>query len=283
MASGQKIIEKISDLIDVVYEWEQKFFDYSKGFPLAWYRGQADAEWDLLPTVLRKWFLDRLQHTERHRGLPWDLWTREATINRQFPRMAASMLPGEASLVDVYFLAHHHGMPSRLLDWSTNALAALFFAVCELPDKDGVVYVINPRFLLPPSEDPGHPTFPDDVVDMRDDLLKKVVTSLYGEGKRETQAFVLPVLPDLTAGRILQQDSCFSLHIPPALGPDQQAVEEPACSIMEAEHAEKLLVPASRKRDLLIALRRLAIHWATLFPDPQHVVQEICTAWDMYP
>lgn len=52
---------------------------------------------------------------------------------------------------DSYFLMQHHGVPTRLLDWSDGALIALHFAVRDkpIPPRTGsIIYILDPYWLL---------------------------------------------------------------------------------------------------------------------------------------
>jgi hypothetical protein len=72
-------------------------------------------------------------------------------FQRCAPQLSDLKSGGDDWQWDSYFLMQHHGVPTRLLDWSDGALIALHFAVRDkpTPPKSGsVIYVLDPYWLV---------------------------------------------------------------------------------------------------------------------------------------
>ncbi len=147
--------------------------------PVFWFRGHAKVCWKLLPGVLRDDFINRVNELN---GWPNDprlvdtaIESAEKSINDQFRREGAALLQSNANRVDVYFLAQHYDLPTRLLDWTANPLAALFFAVSQEHDHDGEVISILPdwRLTFGDESNPRKAGLPYPPVGQRDQLLSR--------------------------------------------------------------------------------------------------------------
>ncbi len=75
---------------------------------------------------------------------------------QDFRIMSASIRNGAEKDHDLYFLQQHYGMPTRLLDWTTNPLLALYFA-CEpiQGDQCGKVFFLDAYELVKSKQPDG--------------------------------------------------------------------------------------------------------------------------------
>jgi len=131
----------------------------------------------------------------------------------QFRSVGAAFLKGK-SLVEIYFAARHFGMPTRLLDWSTNPLSALFFACEGEATEDGYIYAMEAKKIIPDNaeQETGKRLY-QAVMTMRHPFVEYAVgLSFWSDPKAEHKSHILPVRPDTVPGRIGQQSSCFTLH-----------------------------------------------------------------------
>ena len=132
----------------------------------------------------------------------------------------------------------HYGLATRLLDWSVNPLAALWFCVCKPPAKDesGVVWLFQPN---------------------GDDYAERLKLE---DPTRISRGYILR--SKIVAPRIRSQSGWFTAHYF-----DQQqfiSLENDPCF---APRLTKILIPADAFSYLRFQLDRLEVNSATLFPD----------------
>lgn len=93
------------------------------------FRGQSEEFEFIIPSIFRD-----IKHIENEHEL-----IKEAKIS--YP-LEIQKIKNQS---DKLALMQHYGLPTRILDITANALVALYFAVSENEDKDGVVYLFNKK------------------------------------------------------------------------------------------------------------------------------------------
>jgi len=98
------------------------------------------------------WFRGVSNHT--FKPLPGIIWRKlrddESTLEHRFLVSYKSYLDGlSLNEWEIYTLMQHHGLPTRMLDWSESALVALYFALSSDLESEhlGAVWCISPYEL----------------------------------------------------------------------------------------------------------------------------------------
>lgn len=130
-------INSIKDLIDLLKDIDEPQSSYSRFF-----RGHSDQEWKLEPSIYRVPKKVEGKQQEKPFIENEDNIIRDAIIN------SPDDFSEKDSIFSILVKLQHYGYPTRLLDLTTNALVALYFAVKSFDDKDGELFI----FDIPNSE-----------------------------------------------------------------------------------------------------------------------------------
>jgi FRG domain len=247
--------ENPKSIIHDAFQFAAKIHDLGDNPPQAasgaiWLRGQADGRWELQPAIGRRdpmWLGLRLYAdgttTEHMENV-------ESNLLHRFRRYAHSILQRETNRWETIILAQHHGLPTRLLDWTSNPLAALYFATESLADQDGAVFAIRPirRFTEYLCVHDDEPLFP---LHVREPLTVKGIKILF---------------PMMNSDRLIAQSAAFTIQSP-WISLNSQATQQFEAGTLDIVEMFRWRVPKEQKIKILRQLDRVGINHRSLFPD----------------
>jgi hypothetical protein len=183
----------------------------------------------------------------------------ERPLLRQFRKYAARDEVPVDSTWNWLALAQHHGLPTRLLDWTYSPYVALHFATAPHRDVDGAIWMVDyvrahqlaPKKLRAQLEREGGNLFTTEMV--------TAVAKDFAEFDELGGEFVVFVEPPSFDERIVNQYALFSLTSQPDVSLDSWLAAHP-------ELLRKLVIPAELKWEVRDKLDQANITERVLFP-----------------
>lgn len=209
-----------------------------------WLRGLSDETHRLVPSIGR-------EHSFAGRTKTFDAKL-ERRLLHQFRRRTFEFFGRTLTEWEALLLARHHGLPVRLLDWSSDPLAALYFA-CEFKSAKQFKEDNPPNakvwFLVPVRN----------VAQYRD-VFTEEPPPLKVKG-------IKLVYPTAVAARINAQSSLFTIQADPWKALEEIDVSRCHTRDVDIARLTEFLIPAEKRGPILKELNDLQITRRTLFPD----------------
>jgi hypothetical protein len=225
-----------SSLVDIIT-------DYKSTQP--WWRGQADEDWNLLPSIYRNDYTNKKE-------------VNMAVRFRNMAKVRYENCPNNKDFSSWLFLMQHYRLPTRLLDWTMSPLIALYFAVeaPEYDELDGAVWALNPEGLN--IQQRGNIKICS--ADHKD--IQKLSLEAFRVNETDPDKSILPVLSDQIDARHMLQQATFTIHGDSTLINNEQ--DPPS-------YLAKMIIPSEKKEEMRQTLNVFGISRATIFPDLENL------------
>ena len=209
------------------------------------FRGRSDASEDLATSLAR---------------LGGDARALEAPIVRAFRKYAALDAVPRDTTWDWLALGQHHGLPTRMLDWTFSPYVALHFVTTDVAReaRDGVVWCVDYTRV--------HEALPEELRNVLDregaDVFTTEMLQAIASEPDELEPlgdFVVFVEPPSFDARIVNQYALFALSSRVDLSLDEWLAERP-------ELVRRVVVPAELKWEVRDKLDLANVNERVLFP-----------------
>lgn len=231
-----------------------------------WFRGEPESETPLLPKLYRP----KSDGSFHHENKLLQMFRMRASSYSDLP------VPDRGDTDQWLFLAQHVGLPTRLLDWTENALLALFFAVkCDNP----LVWMLDPIILNQISLSYGEDDifafieeFPLTWVKPKFGLINIGRENISAAWEQDNIGVNLPVAvhPTYMHPRMSAQRSVFTVH---------GTVKTPIYEQVSSSILTKFVINPRARKSLASELGILGIEEATAFPDLDGLSKELAARY----
>jgi hypothetical protein len=236
-----------------------------------WFRGQTACDQKLLPGLYRPAVL-RLGYDEE-------------SLVAHFKALAHPLVRREPSEWEWYFLGQHHGLRTRLLDWTENLLAAIHFALApaiashtqrslalaisrrtdEIFDSQcPAVWVMDAGSLNVATCGPDK----DQIFIVPSQRADRYLADALATKETDNE-LPLAVLSPRSNDRIVAQQGCFTIH-----GWSQLSIDELAAK-SDRFHVAKLVFDRGNLAEVWEDLQTCGTHVLSLFPDLDSVAKRV--------
>lgn len=241
-------INSVPELLQAVHNTQRHF----NNLPRPWYRGQGDSKWTLVPRVFR---------TCDSQDMAAAAQERESRLFTNFCLQARAIdgsCPQGNELHEWLPFACQHKLPTRLLDWTRSPLVATFFAVDDCPGEEASLWALDPGGLNRRQFE-GNGIFAGD--------HPRVARMMHGVRDRELleDKAMAALLPERSM-RMAVQRTAFTIHTPMV---DLRHLEG------HEEFLVEFRIPAGEKKLLKVQLAMLGITRVTLYPDLDHLGEDL--------